>query len=154
MSAMPYQREDGKKLLLNGLLGDVIYNYDAEQLQEDEFGAETDIIFASVGKSKVRKDLHWKSAYKKLIVNNEERNQKICEILNLEMEKGNNAVVLYRQIKHGEVLEKIIKETCLGCCHFRQQILSCEIYEQSSIDPAKKKCEHFKKNVEMNNNKP
>jgi len=54
----------------------------------------------------------------------------------------------------GQELERAIRETCAGCCYFRQQSLSCEIYEQSSIDPAKKKCKHFKKNVEMNSDKP
>jgi superfamily II DNA or RNA helicase len=97
-------RSDGKDLVVQGLLGEIIKLVETDTLVEQGYLAKTHTTFYYgnwEGEYNVLEDL--------LIVNNPKRNELIVKIV--QMYKKETILILVRRIDHGEILQKLIKNS-------------------------------------------
>lgn len=113
LSGTPY-REDGSDLLINGLLGDQIINVSASELIEKKVLSQPLIKFEDVpiirgiGKT-------YPEVYKNFIVENPVRNDLILKGAKDLIEKGYPTLVLFKIIKHGEILFDLFEQNGIKC---------------------------------------
>lgn len=104
-----WSKGDGTDLLSIGILGDQIIDVPASELIEKGWLAKPFIKFVRVPNiySNAR-DYH--SIYRDCIVENEKRNQLIVENTKMLLDKGYRVLVLFKQIKHGKILQELFAE--------------------------------------------
>ena len=109
-SATPY-RNDGSDLSLKGIIGDIIYKYDAVKAIEDGF-LTPPYFFIYKFNHKFQRDKNYSEEYDRCLVKNKERNKFIAEICNLIKSKDNSQIlVLLERIEHGDILHSMIPDS-------------------------------------------
>jgi superfamily II DNA or RNA helicase len=107
-SGTPF-REDNSEKFAEGVLGPQIVNVSASSLIEKGYLTKPYIKFVPVPKIHgAAKD--YPSVYRDCIVENEYRNQLIVSNTKMLLDKGFRTLVLYKQIKHGQILQDLFAE--------------------------------------------
>ena len=112
MSGTPF-RDDNSDLLINGILGEQIINVSASELIKLNLLATPLIKFYSVPKMTVSQI--YTAAYKEYIVENDIRNNLITKLAKELIDKKYTPLILFKQIKHGEILLNKIQEMGIKC---------------------------------------
>lgn len=108
-SGTPF-RDDGSDLQVNGILGDQIIDVSASELIDKGILAQPIIKFVTVPKMKNLGN-QYLSVYKDYIVENDVRNNLIIDGVKVLLNKKYTPLVLFKQIKHGEILlQKLLDE--------------------------------------------
>lgn len=107
-SGTPY-RDDGADLLLEAVCGKVIVEVTASELIKKGFLVKPKIYFVNVPELDELPD-NYQSIYKSYIVENEVRNNKIVDMANKLVKSGRKALILVKNIKHGEALLAKLKD--------------------------------------------
>lgn len=106
-SGTPF-RDDGSDLQINGILGEQIINISASELIEKGLLATPIIKFVTVPKLHLTGS-QYLSVYKEYIVENDIRNNLIVDNIKELLNKKYTPLVLFKQVKHGNILlEKIL----------------------------------------------
>lgn len=103
-SATPLSRKDAN-LRVIAALGPLLCDVSHEELIEKGKLAEPEIKFVPVGRKYFDKWMDYQKVYRKGIVYNEERNDKITDIAVEEALKGKKVLVFVDLIDHGTILE-------------------------------------------------
>lgn len=112
LSATP-KRDDGADLLVESVLGNKIVDISAKQLISRGYLVSPSIRFLAVPPSgRIKK--HYQTIYKQYIVENEIRNQMIFKGAQKLIEQNFKPLILFRSIKHGEILYEGLKNK-LSC---------------------------------------
>lgn len=110
-SGTPF-REDNTNLLLEGLLGPIIYEINYSRLVDDGFLVRPTIHLIKIPKTlNFARDESYASIYKQAISENASRNQVIAKIADNLRLRGKSCMILVKQIKHGKELEKLILDS-------------------------------------------
>lgn len=111
-SGTPF-RDDNSDLLINGILGEQIINVSASELIKLNLLAAPLIKFYTVPKIPVGNV--YTAVYKEYIVENEIRNNLIAKTAKELIDKKYTPLVLFKQIKHGEILLEKLQELNIKC---------------------------------------
>lgn len=111
-SGTPF-RDDNSDLLINGILGEQIINVSASELIKLNLLATPLIKFFTVPKMSV--STVYTAVYKEYIVENEIRNNLIVSKTKELIEKKYTPLVLFKQIRHGEILLEKLEDAGLKC---------------------------------------
>lgn len=112
-SGTPF-REDNSDLQMNAVLGEKIIDISASEMIEKGIIAQPVIKFITIPKmSDVGSQ--YLSVYKNYIVENEIRNNLIIESTQWLLKKGYTPLVLFKQIKHGDILYKKMLDAGINC---------------------------------------
>ena len=103
-SATPFTKDKYKNALIEQHLGNIIYKSNLTDLIENKVIAKAKIKFINI---KCIPTLDWPSCYIKNIVENEERNNKIKELV----DENKQTLILIKNISHGEKLKKMIDDS-------------------------------------------
>lgn len=112
-SGTPF-REDNSDLLVHGILGEQIVDVSASRLIKAGVLAQPIIKFVSVPYMKPESD-NYQGVYKEYVVDNDVRNELIIKNLVKLLEKGYTPLVLFKQIKHGKILFKMMRDAGIKC---------------------------------------
>ena len=102
-------RDDGADLLLTAVCGEIIIEVTASELIKKGFLVKPKIYFVNVPELDELPD-NYQSIYKTYIVENEVRNNKIVDVANKLVKSGRKALILVKNIKHGETLLSKLKK--------------------------------------------
>jgi superfamily II DNA or RNA helicase len=94
----------GPGLALIGMMGEIIAQIDILDLIERKVLVIPKIWFLDIRKPRLPKKMPWQEAYSKGIINNAERNTKLCEVAGIFKAEGKPAITLVRRINHGNML--------------------------------------------------
>ena len=97
-------RNDGSDLALEGVLSEVLYEYEIPKAIKDGFLVKPEFIIMANGIQ--IQETNYQKVYKKGIVLNEDRNSTIAEIA--EREKDAKTIILVQYKEHGEILKGLI----------------------------------------------
>ena len=89
------------------MMGKILYNIERKQLSDDGYIVDAKVFYISLSS---RPDLKYKSyrdIYEEYIINNIERNQKIVEITQKQVNKG-LVLILITEIEHGKILYDLL----------------------------------------------
>lgn len=107
-SGTPY-REDNTNLLLEGLLGPIIYQIDYSTLIEESFLVPPTIHLIKLPVTvECDADESYPAIYKKAIVENQVRNHVIASAAANLCNRGKSVMILVKQITHGNELKKML----------------------------------------------
>lgn len=107
-SGTPF-REDNKNLLMEGLLGPIIYEINYSRLINDGYLVRPTIHLIKVPKTlSISDDTSFASLYKQAVTENNLRNETIAKIASNLKSRGKSCMILVNKIKHGKELEKLI----------------------------------------------
>ena len=112
-SATP-SRDDGADILLTGVLGDIIIDISASRLIEAGVLVPPTIKFVTVPSTYVTAT-NYQQMYKEYIVENPVRNSLIVSNTKMLVEKGYPTLVLFKTIRHGEILLELMQEAGIKC---------------------------------------
>lgn len=115
MSASPW-RDDGSDLLIESILGHRLIDISASLLIERGFLVQPIIKFVKVPKPTKKIKKHYQTIYKEYIVENDVRNNLVIDQTVRLVEKGYKVLLLFRIIKHGDSLFKMLKDKGVKCC--------------------------------------
>lgn len=107
MSASPW-RDDGADLMIEGAFGQKIVDITASELIRAGYLIRPNIIVKKI-QNNVWEGKTYASIYKSYIVENTFRNMQIVKDAIEQYDLGRTTLILVTQIKHGELLEKMIK---------------------------------------------
>lgn len=114
-SGTPY-RGDNSDILINSILGDKIIDINASQLIDDGFLTKPIIKFVKVPKMKGSfSKKTYQEIYKECIVENKVRNSLIVDSIKDLLDKEYVPLVLFKQIKHGDIIFSLLKEEGINC---------------------------------------
>lgn len=111
-SGTPF-RDDNSDLLINGILGEQIINVSASELIKLNLLATPLIKFYTVPKMSVGNV--YTAVYKEYIVENEIRNNLIVSKAQELIEKKYTPLVLFKQIRHGEIILEKLEAAGIKC---------------------------------------
>jgi superfamily II DNA or RNA helicase len=111
-SGTPF-RDDNSDLQINGILGEQIIDVSASELIKLNLLAAPLIKFYTVPKMSVSDT--YTAVYKEYIVENNIRNDLIVKLSKELLEKKYTPLVLFKQIKHGEILLEKFQENNIKC---------------------------------------
>lgn len=111
-SGTPF-RDDNSDLLINGILGEQIINVSASELIKLKLLAQPLIKFYTVPKIPVSSS--YPAVYKEYIVENEYRNNLIVKKAEELITKKYTPLVLFKQIKHGDILFDKMQDVGIRC---------------------------------------
>lgn len=111
-SGTPF-RDDNSDLLINGILGEQLINVSASELIKINLLAAPLIKFYTVPKMPVGSV--YTAVYKEYIVENEVRNNLIVKIAKELIDKKYTPLVLFKQIKHGDILLEKFQDQNIRC---------------------------------------
>lgn len=112
-SGTPF-RDDNTDLLINGVLGEKIIDVSATSLITRKILAQPIIKFVSVPKIRLSNSVYT-SIYKEYIVENDVRNDLIIQETKKLLEKKYTPLILFKQIKHGEILLEKFQNEGIKC---------------------------------------
>jgi superfamily II DNA or RNA helicase len=112
-SGTPF-RDDNSDLQIHGILGEQIINVSASELIKINLLAAPLIKFYTVPKMSAPGP-NYPAVYKSYIVENNARNRMIVEISQQLIDKKYTPLVLFKQIKHGEILLNLLQEAGIKC---------------------------------------
>lgn len=111
LSATPF-REDGEDLTIEGLFGHTLIEISLSYLIENDFLVKPKIITINMRDKSVKPPKQtYPEEYKNYIVENHERNSIISIFSKYFSNNDKTVLILVKQIKHGEILEKMIPES-------------------------------------------
>ena len=100
---------EGKGMILEGYTGPIIQTIDLKYLEENDIVTKFDVKIIEVPNLKLD-SYDYKTAYKKGIVRNKERNKIIGELTEFyALTKKEPVLILFRYIDHGKRISKILK---------------------------------------------
>jgi len=112
-SASPW-RDSGDDILIEAVGGKKIYDLKASSLIKDGWLVMPEIHFLSVPPMR-GVGSNYQDVYKRYIVENETRNEMICNSAQKLMSAGKNVLILVTRINHGNILVKALREKGLDC---------------------------------------
>ena len=107
-------RDDGADILLTGLLGDIIIDISAERLINAGVLVPPTIKFINVP-SIYTTGTTYPQIYKEYVVESPVRNKLIVENTKKLVEKGYKTLVLFKNIRHGEILLDMMQQDGIRC---------------------------------------
>lgn len=110
LSGTPW-REDNKDLLLEGLAGPVIYEVTYSKLVDLGYLIPPTIYFVRLPKLVDDAAKSYPQIYSEGVVENEFRNKVIKRAAEQLLEKGKSVLIIVRQLKHGRILNEMIKNS-------------------------------------------
>jgi len=113
-SGTPF-RDDNSDLLINGILGEQIINVPASELISKGLLATPIIKFLAVPKLFIENSNQYQSVYKEYIVENVVRNNLIVKSVQSLLSKNYTPLVLFKQIKHGDILLEKLTNANIKC---------------------------------------
>lgn len=113
-SGTPF-RDDNTDLLINGILGEQIINVSASELISKGVLAQPIIKFLPVPKQSVGGNDIYQTVYRDYIVENDVRNTMIIEQTQMLLDKKYTPLVLFKQIKHGQILLEKMQTVGIKC---------------------------------------
>jgi len=113
VSGTPF-KDDNSYLQVNAILGEQIVNVSASELIEKGVLAQPIIKFITVPKLKLESS-QYLGVYKEYIVENEVRNNLIIKHTQDLVSKNYPTLVLFKQIKHGEILLEKMQDAGIKC---------------------------------------
>ena len=136
LSGTPFSNDKVRNIKLRACTGDVVFKISNEELIKRGVSSCPIVYFFPIETDQL--DLQnaiYETAYQQLIVRNEKRNEKIAEIVEKCIERGEHVLILIKMIEHGEILlDKLI-----------QRNIKCEfIHGQNDITRRKEVIEMFK----------
>lgn len=105
----------GNDLVISGVLGEIIVNVSASELIEKGILAKPIIKFVTVPKVHLESSGQYLSVYKEYIVENETRNNLIINHAKELLQKGYVPLLLFKQIKHGEIIYQKLLDSGMPC---------------------------------------
>jgi len=112
-SGTPF-RDDNTDLLINGVLGEQIIDVSASELIEKGLLAQPVIKFIAVPRMSAT-TAPYQTVYKDYIVDNVERNDLIVKAVQDLLNKKYTPLVLFRQIRHGNILLELMQNAGIRC---------------------------------------
>ena len=112
-SGTPY-RDDNTDLLIHGILGDQIVDVSASELIEKNLLAQPIIKFEAAPPMSMPL-AQYQTVYKSYIVDNIVRNTLIVHKTKELLDKKYTPLVLFKQIKHGNILLEMMQEAGIKC---------------------------------------
>lgn len=109
MSGTPF-RDDGTDLLAKSILGEKIIDIGASELIEKKLLVQPVIKFFDVPKKFIPGNPTYAESYKEYIVDNDVRNKLIVKQTQSLIDKGYTPLVLFKQIRHGDILAELFEE--------------------------------------------
>lgn len=133
LSGTPF-REDNSDLLIEGFLSEVLIDIPASQLISQGYLVQPLIKFVPVPSKKLSGT--YQEIYQQYIVEHDFRNNLILQETLELVKKGYKVLVLFRQIKHGEILEEKFSEAGLkfGYLSGRDKLSEREIVKKQFTD--------------------
>lgn len=113
-SGTPF-RGDNTDLFINSLLGEQIIDVSASRLIKAGYLAQPIIKFITVPKMHIAYTETYPSVYKACVVENDIRNAMIVKQAKLLLDKKYTPLVLFKQIKHGELLFGLFQQAGIKC---------------------------------------
>tara|TARA_R110000868_G_scaffold46524_2_gene153596 strand:- start:284 stop:1771 length:1488 start_codon:yes stop_codon:yes gene_type:complete len=113
-SGTPF-RGDNSDLLINGILGEQIIDVPASELIKKGLLAQPIIKFVAVPKKHLENNSQYQSVYKEYIVENDIRNNLIIKSVQMLLDKKYTPLVLFKQIKHGDILLEKMQNANMKC---------------------------------------
>lgn len=107
LSASPW-RDDGADLMIEGAFGPIIYRISASELIEKGYLVQPNIVVKKVNNN-IWSGKDYNAIYKSAVVENPMRNMQICEDAITQYRLGRCTLILITQIKHGEMLQQMIR---------------------------------------------
>lgn len=107
-------RDDGADMLLTGVLGDKIVDISASRLIDAGVLVPPTIKFVNVP-SIYTTGSTYQEIYKQYVVESPVRNNLIVENTKKLVEKGYKTLVLFKNIRHGEILFELMQEAGVRC---------------------------------------
>ena len=100
----------GKGRLLHAYTGPILYDVDLSYLREHDIIAPFKVHMMKYDGIDLPPNVSYKNAYDLGIVDNDDRNELICKISDYYIKKDMSVLILYRRIRHGENISKILTE--------------------------------------------
>lgn len=113
-SGTPFS-DRGDELLLHAIFGEQIINISASEMIEKGIIARPIIKFLTVPKMQIDNNSSYLTIYKEYIVENEIRNNMIVSSVSDLLSRGYTPLVLFRQIKHGNLLFQKMLDAGITC---------------------------------------
>lgn len=113
-SGTPF-RGTSSDIITNSILGEQIINISASELINKGLLAQPIIRFIPVSKKRFTKGTTYSTIYKDYVVENDERNELIIKHTISLISKGYTPLILFKQIKHGDILFKQMQNAGIGC---------------------------------------
>lgn len=107
-TATPFRSKDEEQLLFESVAGQVIYRISYKEAVENKFIVPVEAYYIEVPKSDTNA-YGWKGVYKDLVVENQVRNNIILELADSIKKNKLCALILVREIAHGDILSSLIK---------------------------------------------
>jgi len=99
-------RSDNADLKIRAVTGKIIFKQEMDPLVENGFLAKATVIFIDC-KNDALNLIEWENLYRKGIVENKIRNQKIIKIVQESISKKKSCYVIVSRIRHGEILKEM-----------------------------------------------
>lgn len=112
LTATPFRSDDNERLLLEGVLAEVIYKIDYQTCVQKGYIVPMEAVYIELPKTPIKSN-KWPEVYSKLITNNHYRNCVIAELLWDLGSGGVSTLCLVKEIKHGNLIKDI-----KGTTHF------------------------------------
>lgn len=105
LTATPY-RESGDELKIFAAVGDLVYSKSRRELIEQGYLADADIKYIKLDSHEKSRFIKYPEIYNSMIVENKERNNKICKAVKKNPYK--KILILVSRIEHGKILNKLL----------------------------------------------
>lgn len=113
LSASP-DREDGQEMVIFAGVGSIIHKITASELIKQGYLVRPTITMIKIPRNE---DVHrgdvYPTVYKNYITENTVRNGRIVEEAYDMIKQGRKVLILVDRIKHGDIIQKMLKEYCL-----------------------------------------
>ncbi len=111
LTATPFRTNENERLLLESVLSKVIYRLEYSDAVKNGYIAPIEPYYVPVPRSsRPCEEFSYGAVYSELIVNKPERNALICDYIQALYEAKSSTLVLVNQIKHGELLQKMMSD--------------------------------------------
>jgi superfamily II DNA or RNA helicase len=107
LTATPFRSKSEERLLLESVLSKVIYSIDYRTAVDKGYIVPMQVFYYDLPKVAYKGPNSWASVYSELVVNCENRNNKIAHIINNLRLDSLSTLCLVKEIKHGEILKKL-----------------------------------------------
>jgi superfamily II DNA or RNA helicase len=101
-------REDGEDLKVEAALGKIVYSITRKELINDGYLNNAIVEYYEIPKLQNEYFIDYHDAYEQYIVNNDYRNNKICELAIKEFKKNKKVLILVTQIAHYDKIKELL----------------------------------------------
>lgn len=110
LTATPFRSKDEERLLLESVLSKVIYKLDYETAVSKNYITPMEVYSVDLPPIKFEGSQdNWHNVYKKLVVDREDRNEKICDMIEALVSQDKATLVLVKQVEHAKKLQYLLK---------------------------------------------